>query len=128
MRIAGQALAQIGALLVHQHERHVQPLHVRTRRPVQHRHELRRGLRVQAAGSPDGKHVRRLIDDDRQAQAVGFGGHEVVAHEAIEQREGRRWSFESALRSPTLRLASVTISFSRCSSRPAATRSPRPRS
>ncbi len=32
-------------LLVHQHERHVQPLHVRTGRPVEHRHELRRRLR-----------------------------------------------------------------------------------
>ena len=37
-------------------------------------------------------------------------------------------SLGSALRSPTFLLASVTMSFRRCSSRPENTRKPRPRS
>ena len=69
------------------HERHVQALDVRTHRPVQHRHELRRGLQVEAPGLARGKHVRRLVDDHRQAQPLVFGRHDVVADEPIEDRD-----------------------------------------
>ena len=70
VRVAGQAIAEVGELLVDQHERHVQPLDVRAHRPVQHRHQLRRRLQAEAAGLAGGKHVRRLIDDHREAEAI----------------------------------------------------------
>ena len=37
---SGEPVAHVGQLLVHQHERHVQALHVRAHRPAQHRHQL----------------------------------------------------------------------------------------
>ena len=58
-----EAIAQVGQLLVDQHERHVQLLDVRAHRPVEHRHQLGRGLQAEASRLAGGKDVRRLIDD-----------------------------------------------------------------
>ena len=89
VRVAGQAIAHVRELLVDEHERHVQPLDVRAHRPVQHGHQIRRGLQAQASRLARRKDVRRLIHDHGDAQAIVFGGHDVVADEAIEDGEGR---------------------------------------
>ena len=40
VRVAGETVADVGELLVHEHKRHVEPLDVRASRPVEHLHEL----------------------------------------------------------------------------------------
>ena len=41
-------------------------------------------------GSPGGEHVRRLIDDHRDAEAVGFRGHELLRTKRSRRRDRRR--------------------------------------
>jgi hypothetical protein len=62
---------------------------VRAHRPVQHRHQLRRGGEVQASGITRGEQIRGLVNDHRCAEAIVLVGHDVVADEPIEHREGR---------------------------------------
>ena len=88
VRVAGQPIAEVGEFLVDHHECHVEPLHVRAHRPVEHRHELRRGLHVQPAWLAGRKDVGGLIHDHREAQAILVRRHDVVANEPVEQREG----------------------------------------
>ena len=90
VRVAGQAIADVRQLLVHQHERHVHPLDLRAHRPVEHRHQLGRGLQAEAAGLAGREDVRRLVDDQREAEAIALRRHDVAADEAVEHGEGGR--------------------------------------
>ena len=45
--------------------------------------------RLSRPGSPVGNRIRRLVDEDGDADAVVFRGHDVVLHEAIEHGERR---------------------------------------
>jgi hypothetical protein len=89
VRIAGETLAQVGQLLVHHDKRHVHLLDLRAHRPVQHRHQLGRGLQVEPPRLARRKDERGLVDDQRQAEPIGLLGHDVSAHELVEHRERR---------------------------------------
>jgi hypothetical protein len=80
-----QALAQGGGAFVHQHHSHVETFDVRAGGPVEQRDYLLRSCRTQTAGLAVGDQERRVVDQDRRADA--FLGHDVVLHEAVEQCE-----------------------------------------
>ncbi len=87
MRVGGDAVAQVGAPLLDQNERHLEALHVRAGGPVQQGDGHAGGGEAQAPGLAGREQVRRVIDDDAGAEPLLGRGHDVLAHEQVEQAE-----------------------------------------
>ena len=56
--------------------------------PVEQGDDLGGGRDGEAAGLAGGEEEAGVVDDDGGGDAIGFGGHDVVLDEAIDEREG----------------------------------------
>ena len=118
-----EALAEIRALFIHPHERHIETLHVRT---------VAQLIKVTSCDEACGLRGRgrqtetRTRPDRRcgQAQAVASAAIRLFLNEPNRAGNRRRWLFRDRTEIANLAGGHRAISFSRCSFRRPATRSP----
>ena len=84
----GDAFVDGRQLFVDDEEGHVEALQMRTGGPVEQGDDLGGGWDGEAAGFASGEQKAGVVDDDGGGDAVGFGGHDVVLDEAVDEREG----------------------------------------
>ena len=86
MGIAREALVQRGEFFVHEDNGHVQVLDVWRRGPVEQGNDVGRSAKAQMARFSTGKHVRSMLDQNRNAESILLRGHHVALDETVELR------------------------------------------